>query len=173
MTQLTTTPQPALVDTTAVQTYDHIGFLCRIVLRGEDTGGTLSMVEERGRRGAMTPRHIHAREAETFVVLEGAIEGWCEGTLHLVEAGNLVYLPAGREHAFRVASDVARFYTLITPAGFETFFRDTGRELAVGFESDPPVQGAPTPEEVAALQRVLDPLGCTITGPPPFAPAGG
>lgn len=33
----------------------------------------------------MTPRHVHDIEAETFVVLDGALEGWCEGETHRVE----------------------------------------------------------------------------------------
>jgi quercetin dioxygenase-like cupin family protein len=64
----------------------------------------------------MTPRHVHAREAETFIVLDGAPEGWCEGQVRLVEAGQLIRLPANREHAYRVASDRAHYYVLITPA---------------------------------------------------------
>jgi quercetin dioxygenase-like cupin family protein len=147
---------------------DHIDMLCRVVLSGEDTGGAYSIVEERARLGAMTPRHVHSREAETFMVLDGALEGWCEGRSTLVEAGTMIHLPAGLEHAFRIASDSAHFYTLITPAGFESFFPATGRVLAQPFEGELPVPGPVPPEAVAQLQEVLTPLGVTITGPPPF-----
>ena len=119
--------------------------------------------------GCMTPRHVHAREAETFVVLDGALEGWCEGTLQRVEAGSLLYLPAGREHAFRVASASAHFYTIITPAGFESFFTATGVPKGQSFHAELPLPGPVEPEAAAALQEALTPLGCTITGPPPFA----
>jgi hypothetical protein len=119
----------------------------------------------------MTPRHVHAREAETFIVLDGALEGWCEGDARLVEAGELIHLPAGREHAFRVASDQAHFYTLITPAGLETFFPATGTVLDQPFEGELPIPGPVPPEVVGALQAMLTPLGCTITGPPPFDPS--
>lgn len=147
---------------------DHMSFLCRTVLTGADTGGALAMVEERGRLGCMAPRHLHEREAETFVVLDGAIEGWCEGESHLVEAGNLIHLPAGREHAFRVVSATAHFYNLITPAGFEAFFTATGVPTTQSFDGELPVPGPVPPSAVAALQAVLTPLGCTVTGPPPF-----
>ncbi len=167
MTSLTGT-SPAYVDVDEVPVLDHLSFLCRTLLTGEATDGALSIVEERGRLGCMTPRHLHAREAETFVVLDGALEGWCEGELHLVEAGSLLHLPAGREHAFRVASDKAHFYTLITPAGFESFFAATGAPTDRAFHDDLPQPGPVAPEAVAALQEVLEPLGCTITGPPPF-----
>ena len=42
---------------------------------GEATGGSFSVIEERARVGCMTPRHVHRREAETFIVLDGALEG--------------------------------------------------------------------------------------------------
>lgn len=152
--------------------YNHVDMLCRIVLAGADTGGAFSLVEERAALGAMTPQHVHAREAETFIVLDGALEGWCEGRTTLVEAGSLIHLPAGRQHAFRIASASAHFYTLITPAGFESFFRDSGVLLAQSFDGDLPVPGPMTPEAAARLRELLEPLGCTITGPPPFPHPG-
>lgn len=169
MTFLTQTG-PIAVDAQDLPVVDHLSFLCRTLLTGSDTGGRLSIVEERGRSGCMTPRHLHRREAETFVVLDGVLEGWCEGASHLVGAGSVIHLPAGREHAFRVVSATAHFYTLITPAGFESFFAATGLPTAQPFEGELPVPGPVPPEAVAALQEVLTPLGCTVTGPPPFEP---
>ena len=161
--------QGTLVDAAGVSVLDHLGFLCRTMLSGEVTGGALSLVEERGRRGCMTPRHVHAREAETFVVLDGALEGWCEGDLSRVEAGSLLHLPAGREHAFRVASATAHFYTIITPAGFEAFFAATGVVTDQPFDGELPVPGPVSSGAVEALQVALTPFGCALTGPPPFA----
>lgn len=167
MTQL---GAPTAAPLTGTPVYDHVDMLCRIVLTGEDTGGAFSLVEERAAMGAMTPRHLHRREAETFIVLDGALEGWCEGTTTMVDAGTMLHLPAGREHAFRVASSAAHFYTLITPSGFETFFRDSGVELAQPFGGELPTPGPLSPEAIGRLVALLEPLGCSITGPPPFGP---
>ncbi|GAB6987213.1 cupin domain-containing protein [Nocardioides pyridinolyticus] len=169
MTSLTPSA-PTAVTADDVPVLDQLSFLCRTLLTGADTGGALSIVEERGRLGCMTPRHVHEREAEIFVVLDGALEGWCEGVSHLVESGSAIHLPAGREHAFRVASETAHFYTLITPAGFESFFAATGMPTGQPFDGELPVPGPVPPEAVAALQEVLTPLGCVVTGPPPFQP---
>jgi len=166
MTQ--TTVPAAKVDTGVLPVLNHLDFVCRIALPGELTSGELSIIEERGRLGCMTPRHIHERESETFLVLDGALEGWCEGEFQTVEEGNLIHLPAGREHAFRVLSQSARFYTLISPAGFESFFRETGEVLTQSFDDELPTPQPVSPEEAERLSRVLAPLGCTITGPPPF-----
>ncbi len=170
MTSLTslTDTGPRHVDAPGVPVFEHVRFLCRTMLSGDATGGSFSLVEERGRLGCMSPRHVHEREAETFVVLDGALEGWCAGETSLVEAGSLIHLPAGREHAFRVASSTAHFYTIITPAGFESFFAATGSPVEQPFDGELPEPGPLTPQAIEALQRVLTPLGCTVTGPPPF-----
>lgn len=167
MTNLTA-PQATHVDAAGLPVINHLDFLCRVVLPSEAVGGAFSIVEERGRFGCMTPRHIHSREAETFIVLDGALEGWAEGATTLVEAGSLIHLPAGQEHAFRIASGTAHFYSLVTPGGFEAFFPASGRLLAQPFDGELPIPMAMPPGAAAALQDVLAPLGCTIVGPPPF-----
>jgi hypothetical protein len=134
------------------------------------TAGSFSVIEQRARLGCMTPRHVHAREAETFIVLDGALEGWCEGQVSRVEAGQLIHLAANREHAYRVVSDRAHYYLLITPAGFEKFFLATGTVLDQPFEDELPRPGPVLPEKVDELVAVLMPLGVSITGPPPFGP---
>lgn len=167
MTKLTSGAVPVRADDTTV--LNHLDLLCRVLVDGESTGGSFSLVEERGALGCMTPRHVHEREAETFIVLDGALEGWCEGDLSLVEAGDLIHLPPGKEHAYRVASSTAHFYNLITPAGFVRFFHETGTPVDRAFSGPLPTPGPMSPEAASALQEVLTPLGCTITGPPPFA----
>lgn len=163
----------AHVDADRLPVINHLDFLCRVLLRGAATGGSFSLVEERGALGCMTPRHVHDREAETFVVLDGALEGWCDGKAQLVEAGDLIHLPAGREHAFRVASATARFYTLITPAGFEDFFAATGFPAEQPFGGPLPTPSPPPPGAVGSLAQVAAGFGCRVTGPPPFGPGGG
>ncbi|MDQ6649450.1 MAG: hypothetical protein M3Z02_04965 [Actinomycetota bacterium] len=97
------------------------------------------------------------------------MEGWAAGSISRVTEGNLIYLPANLEHAFRIVSPSAHFLTLITPSGFETFFEDSGVPLQQDFAGELPIPGPLTQEAGAALQAILTPLGCTITGPPPFA----
>lgn len=170
MTDLTAAAGAIHADPTSLPVLNHLDFLCRVVLPGEATAGSFSVIEQRARLGCMTPRHVHAREAETFIVLDGALEGWCEGQVSRVEAGQLIHLPARREHAYRVVSDLAHYYLLITPAGFETFFLETGTVLDQPFEGELPLPGPVLPEKVNELVAVLTPMGASITGPPPFGP---
>ncbi|MGN6613393.1 MAG: cupin domain-containing protein [Angustibacter sp.] len=165
MTQLTTRPVAAPGD---AQVLNHLDMLTRVALSGADTGGAFSLVEQRAAHATCTPRHLHTREAETFIVLDGALEGWCEGSATIVEAGRMIHLPAGLEHAFRIASASAHWYTLITPSGFDSFFAATGHPAAVAFDGELPASRPVPPEAAALLQQALDPLGVSITGPPPF-----
>ena len=155
-----------LVRATAGDTYDHLGLRLRMRLTGQDTAGSLALIEHIGRRGTGTPLHRHAREAETFIVLDGDLDGWSDNDHTVVTAGDTLHLPAGTEHAFRVRSETARFLVLITPAGFEQFF------IADGTPSDadaelPSMPGPPPPEAVERLAQILSGYGVALTGPPP------
>lgn len=147
---------------------DHLSFLARTLLAGSATGDSFSLLEERGRLGCMSPRHLHGREAETFVVLDGALEAWSEAGLQTVEAGEVIHLPAGKEHAFRVVSATAHFYLIISPAGFEAFFAATGVPTSMPFDAELPDPVPPTPEQAAALAEAAARYDCTVLGPPPF-----
>ena len=116
-------------------------------LTGGDTAGGLAVIDHVGRQGAATHLHRHTREGETFVVLDGELDGWSDGDHAVVSAGDTLHLPAGSEHAYRVRSTTARFLLLLTPAGFERFF------IADGTPSDPDAELPPVP------------------GPPPAGPA--
>jgi quercetin dioxygenase-like cupin family protein len=147
-------------------TYDHLGLRLRVRLTGQDNAGSLALIEHAGKHGAGSPLHRHTREAETSVVLDGALDGWSDGEHTDVPAGDSPYLPAGTEHAYRVRGDTARFLLLLTPAGFDRFFMTDGTPGDPGTEL-PPVPGPPPPEAVERLAQVLSEYGVAITGPPP------
>lgn len=150
-------------------TLSHLDMLARVRLTAEQTGGAFGLIEQRGRVGACTPAHRHRAEAETLIVLDGALEGWAAGDRSRVEAGDFLHLPADLEHAFRVVSETAHFMVLVTPGGFEQFFTRTGRAHDGAFAGQPPLLGPPpTDEQVAGLASVLSTLGVELTGPPPF-----
>lgn len=165
---MTIEPQHAVLAPQDAPVYDHLNMLTRIVLDGRDTGGVFSIVEERAAFGAMTPKHVHQRESETFIVLEGALEVWHEGRSTFVEAGSMMFLPMGREHAFRVAAQTAHYYNLITRAGFERLFSEFGTLTSSPFHGTLPTPGPPSADDMTRLEGILEALGCSITGPPPF-----
>src|SRR5215213_5233114 len=104
-------------------------------LDGEHTGGQVAIVEHTFPPGALVPPHVHTREDEFSIVTAGAI-GFRSGADEVVlETGGYITKPRGELHTMWNAGSIeARMIEIITPAGFEHFFR----ELADLVEGGPP-----------------------------------
>jgi quercetin dioxygenase-like cupin family protein len=92
---------------------------------GEDTGGLLSIVEHPFEVGALVPPHTHALEDEYSIVLEGEIGFRSNDQEVVLGPGGYIIKPRGQVHAmWNAGSTRARMIEVISPAGFERFFRD-------------------------------------------------
>ncbi|HVS42501.1 MAG TPA: cupin domain-containing protein [Candidatus Dormibacteraeota bacterium] len=102
-------------------------------LDGEDTGGALSVVEHPFEVGALVPPHIHTREDEYSMVLEGEI-GFRSGDREAVLGpGGYITKPRGELHTmWNAGRTPARLLEIISPAGFEGFFREVADLVAAG-----------------------------------------
>ena len=102
-------------------------------LWGEDTGGALAIVEHPFPVGALVAPHLHTREDECSIVTEGEI-GFRSGDREVVLGpGGYISKPRGELHAMWNAGAVpARMIEIITPAGFEHFFREVAELIAAG-----------------------------------------
>jgi mannose-6-phosphate isomerase-like protein (cupin superfamily) len=88
-------------------------------LAGEtDNGGTFDLAVAKVRKGTEPPPHVHARDDEFFYILSGSIRFYTEGQVFDVGAGESMFLPKGKPHAFQIQSDEIHSITLITPGGF-------------------------------------------------------
>lgn|SRR5487761_912917 len=144
----------------------HMGALMTFKAVGSDTAGQFWLAEQTSEQGYQSPLHQHTREDELFIVLDGELTIRVADDTFEVSPGGVAYLPRQRPHTFRVASQVAKFLVVSTPAGFEQWFFDTGtpaQSLTV-----PPLPGGP-PDEAAigALISSLAPYGVEVLGPPP------
>jgi quercetin dioxygenase-like cupin family protein len=94
-------------------------------LAGGDTGGSIAVVEHPFAVGTYVSAHLHTREDEYSIVTEGEI-GFRSGDREVVlGAGGYITKPRGELHAMWNAGSVpARMIEIISPAGFERFFRD-------------------------------------------------
>ncbi|WP_433328721.1 cupin domain-containing protein [Spirillospora sp. CA-294931] len=104
-------------------------------LPGEQTKGALAIVEYLLPGGALgAAPHIHHGHVETFQVLEGEITfDFGGGEETSLGAGGTLMVPRGQAHGFRNASgDAARCLFILTPAGYENYFRDIHRALERG-----------------------------------------
>jgi quercetin dioxygenase-like cupin family protein len=129
---------------------------------GEDSGGRLAQIEVSDPRGTAPPRHIHHREDETLLVVEGEVLVYVADDVMLCRAGDFAFMPRGVEHTYLVRSDRARRLITFAPGGFERFFAELGVPAVPGEAEPPPV--VPDPETMA---RRLAPYGVEIVGPPP------
>lgn len=112
-------------------------------LWGRDTGGSVSIVEHPFPVGALVPPHLHTREDEYSIVTEGEI-GFRSGDREAVlGAGGYITKPRGELHTmWNAGTTPARMIEVISPAGFEHFFRELAELLA---------EGPPAPEAFAEL----------------------
>ena len=90
-----------------------------------DTGGAVSVVEHPFPVGALVPPHLHTREDEFSIVTEGEI-GFRSGDREAVlGAGGYITKPRGELHTmWNAGTTPARMIEIISPGGFEGFFRD-------------------------------------------------
>lgn len=104
-------------------------------LWGANTGGAVAIVEHPFPVGALVPPHLHTREDEYSIVTEGEI-GFRSGDREIVlTAGGYITKPRGELHTmWNACSTPARMIEVISPAGFEHFFR----ELAEAIAAEPP-----------------------------------
>jgi mannose-6-phosphate isomerase-like protein (cupin superfamily) len=108
-----------------------------VLASAETTGGAFSIIEERDPLD--TPRHVHEREDELFYVLEGEHVFTVGEVEFRAGPSGVVFAPRGVPHEHRrVVARSGRFLTLISPAGFEGFFRelsDAERDGTIGPEA--------------------------------------
>jgi quercetin dioxygenase-like cupin family protein len=102
-------------------------------LLGEHTGGSIAVVEHPFAVGTYVSAHVHTREDEYSIVTEGEI-GFRSGDREVVLGpGGYITKPRGEVHAMWNAGPVAaRMIEIISPAGFEHFFRDVADLGAAG-----------------------------------------
>jgi hypothetical protein len=66
---------------------------------------------------------VHSREDELFYVLDGEFDVYAGKEAFNLKAGECVFLPRFKPHAFVIRSPELRMLTLFTPGGLEEAFR--------------------------------------------------
>jgi quercetin dioxygenase-like cupin family protein len=123
----------------------HLGGLgIRFMVGGEETGGQFALVEHPLEPRALgAPMHRHTNEDEYSYVIEGRMGAQLGEEVVFAEPGDLVFKPRGQWHTFwNAADEPTRLLELISPPGFENYFREMGELLA---------DGPPDPEKRAAI----------------------
>src|SRR5438874_11521139 len=111
MTNLTHTHTPSFAEPYLSQQGEARWYgnsLWEFLVPNEVTGGGLSVFQATMPEGFSPPRHIHTREDEVFLVIEGEVWFDIDGELRLAGPGASVYMPRGVPHTVRIQSPSAR-----------------------------------------------------------------
>ena len=98
----------------------------RFVITGEDSGGGFALVEHpMPPRALAAPLHRHHREDEYSLVLEGRLGALLGDRVVHGGPGDLIFKPRDQWHTFwNDGDEPARILEIISPAGFEGYFRE-------------------------------------------------
>jgi quercetin dioxygenase-like cupin family protein len=149
----------------AVENEELLWFLDSLIAIRADTkstDGRLAVSENWTPRGGGSPLHTHAYEDEAFLVLEGELHFWRGETAFRHGPGGLAFLPRALQHGFTVTSDEAHFLVIMTPGGFEDFYRTGTPATSATYPPSPA-----TKADVDRAMQMAIKLGTSIDGPPP------
>lgn len=120
--------QPGEGDTIAA-----FGSTLQVKLGGEDTAGALTLGIGTTPPNVGPPLHVHHRDDEFFIVIEGEME-FCIGDVwHKVGPGAVVFAPKNIPHKFRNAGQTpSKHWVFTVPSGFDTFYRQCSEVFATG-----------------------------------------
>jgi mannose-6-phosphate isomerase-like protein (cupin superfamily) len=98
----------------------------RFMIDGVDADDRFSLVEHpMSPRALAAPLHRHTREDEYSYIVKGRMGALLGDEVVYAEAGDLVYKPRNQWHTFWNAGDEpAYILEIISPAGFEDFFKE-------------------------------------------------
>lgn len=105
----------------------HGGWLSFLAV-DDQTNGAYALIETANEPSTGVPVHVHEREDETWFILEGEYVFQVGSQTISAGAGDYVFGPRSVPHSYANRSAlVARALIMVTPAGFEGFWRDSAR----------------------------------------------
>jgi quercetin dioxygenase-like cupin family protein len=100
----------------------------RILASTATTGGAFTALEITIAPGQGPPEHVHAREDEAWLILEGHFRFIADGQLLDAPEGSFVFVPRRVAHCFQnIGSTAGRVLVMFTPGGMERFYETHAR----------------------------------------------
>lgn len=94
----------------------------RFLANADETGGTYSIMEIVSPPGSGPEPHRHIAEEEAFYVLDGELTFHVDDQSFEVSPGDLIHVPRGTRHWFKVKERPAKYLALYAPGGEERTF---------------------------------------------------
>ena len=135
-------------------TLHFIGNLLTFHVRSAETGGKVTLIENRTMADQGSPPHRQTDD-EIFYVLEGEYEFFVNGVRHLKGKGEAIHIVPGTIHAFRNPGPAeARMLIINAPGGLhEGFFLDVGDRVAADIAAFPPLSPPDVPAIIASAMK--------------------
>jgi mannose-6-phosphate isomerase-like protein (cupin superfamily) len=148
-----------LADVNAVrrETVDLIGATVNFIPMDQRT--PYSLIEWDARVGAASPPvHVHNNTDESFYVMSGKFAFLLDGVQTFESPGAHVMVPMGHPHTFwNAGRKPARCLVIISPPGFEAYFRELAMLLATAESEE---------EQIQARVRLSAKYDIEVVGPP-------
>lgn len=102
------------------------GITLRVILSGSETDGLLSIFENIVGPGLGPGQHVHHKQDETFIFLEGTFEVVIDGELFQMNTGDTAFIPKGSIHGWKnVSKEIGHLRYIFSPAlNIEQMCRD-------------------------------------------------
>jgi mannose-6-phosphate isomerase-like protein (cupin superfamily) len=129
-----------------------VGGALNFKVRGDQTAGALTALENVIPPGEGPPLHVHANEDESWFVIEGDLRFKLGDEISSAPQGSFVFVPRGVPHNFQnIGEQPARILVMFNPSGMEAFFErfaeleapDPGAFKTLGAEVGMDVVGPP------------------------------
>lgn len=134
------------------------GVVMKRLLSGAQTAGQFCLFENESGGSTKTPIHVHAKDDETIYVIEGELTALIDGAPRRLLPGESAFLPRGIPHQLvNISGNPCKYILIGTPALFDRFLREAGRERRPG-----EAVGPPTSEEIDRLREASPKFGISL-----------
>ena len=132
---------------------------CRAHFRlvADQTNNSLAVIDLVKTPGSEPPRHVHLNEDETVFLKQGEMTFFIGDDIVTAATGDVIFMPRNVPHHFAITSTEAIMTLVVTPGGFDKFFEAI--TIPYEGESAPPIEGAPSEEELTALFTAAERFG--------------
>jgi len=148
------------------QSLSVVGDSYRILISGEQTGGSYAVIDMLVPPGGGPEPHAHKDMQEMFYVVEGEIEFKMEDGKYIAKKDSFVNIPlGGKVHCFKNMTDnIAHLLCTVVPAGLDGFFQEIGKPIETGTFLPSPTLSI---EELSKLKSIAEKYGQKLY-PPDF-----
>ncbi len=140
-----------------VTNYDWENDHTFVKVSSEDTGGAYTLMEDNLKSTFSLGLHRHDHHAETFYILDGALDFYIDGEWLEATPGATLHVPPGVPHACRVADGKpARMLMIFQPSGFDGFLAELGKMKPEDFEDTARMEALNAKYDIIPLGPVPD-----------------